>query len=75
MPVSEIFTLGWGDGEDGWQWYRILLAWKEEQMGECSLLLSNIFLRDGVEDKWDKSLVLGKGYSVQGAYHLLSYVA
>jgi len=41
-------------------------------MKECSLLLSNIFLQDEVENKWDWSLDPGKGYSVRGAYNLLS---
>lgn len=32
-------------------------------MRVCSLLLFNIFLLDGVDDNWDWSLDLGKGYS------------
>jgi len=31
------------------------------------------FLQDGLEDTWDWNLDPGKGYTVQGAYELLSY--
>jgi hypothetical protein len=54
VTVGEICTLGLGDGEDGSKWRRRLLAWKEEQIGECSML-TNIFLEDGVENKWLES--------------------
>ena len=51
VTIVEMYTLGLGDGEDGSKWQRRLLAWKEEQIGECSML-TDIFLEDGVKDKW-----------------------
>jgi len=44
-------SLGWTEGDDGWKRRRKLLVWEEEHMWECSLLLSSIFLQEGVEDK------------------------
>jgi hypothetical protein len=62
VTIVEMYTLGLGDGEDGSKWRRRLLAWKE-QIGECGML-TNIFLEDGVKDKWNWSLDPGIGYYV-----------
>ncbi len=45
-------------------------------MGEYCLLLSNIVLQDGLEDKWDWSVDLypGKGYFVRASYDSIYFV-
>jgi len=41
--------LRWG----GLEWRRRLFVWDEELWRECSELLSNIALQDGVSDYWE----------------------
>lgn len=45
VKVVEMWSLGWVESDDSWKRRRKLLVWEEEHMGECSLLLSSIFLR------------------------------
>lgn len=51
VKVVEMCSLGWAEDNDGWKWRHRLLVSEEEHMGECRLLLSSIFLQEGVEDK------------------------
>jgi len=44
--------LGWEDGGDAWQWRRRLWDWEEALVGECRLLLSNIFFQGTISDRW-----------------------
>jgi len=46
-------VLGWGVRGEVWKWWRRLLAWEEEHVGECCAFLFNMFLQDDVEDIWD----------------------
>jgi len=39
--VEDVWWLGWAVGGRGWEWRRRLLAWEEESVRECSMLLHN----------------------------------
>ena len=53
-------------------WRRRLLAWEEETVRECYVLLLNIVLQDTVDDTWRWLLDHIHGYSVRGAYRFLT---
>jgi len=53
-------------------WRRQLLAWEEESVRECSVLLLNIVLQDIVEDTRRWLLDPIHGYLVRGAYRFLT---
>jgi len=53
-------------------WRRHLIAWDEESVMECSILLDNTVLQDNVLDAWRWLLDPIHGYSVKGAYHFLT---
>jgi hypothetical protein len=55
-----------------WLWRRPLRAWKEEQLQECSLLLSNLVLQPQIADQWLWQYDLGGGYSVRSTYDLVT---
>ena len=52
ITVRDMFSMGWEDGGEGWQWRRRLWAWEEELVAECRVLLSNINLQDTTSDSW-----------------------
>jgi hypothetical protein len=52
-------------------WRRRLLAWEEESVRECSVLLLDIVLQDNVDDIWRWLLDPIHGYSVRMAYRFL----
>jgi len=64
-----------GVGGDVWNWRRRLLAWEEEQVGECCELLTSIVLQDGLDDKWLWKLNLSKSYTVNHAFQLIFYIS
>jgi len=70
--VDEMARLGWNVGGRAWEWRRRLLAWEEESVGECSVMLLNVVLHDIVHDTWRWLLDHIHGYSVRGAYHFLT---
>ncbi|CAJ2679133.1 unnamed protein product [Trifolium pratense] len=70
--VAEMFALGWGEGGEAWVWRRQLRAWEEEMLGECQSLLLNIFLQAHSFDRWQWRPDPDTGYSVRGAYQLLT---
>jgi hypothetical protein len=49
-----------------------LLAWEEESVRECYVLLHNIVLQDNVNDAWRWLLDPSNGYSVRGVYRFLT---
>jgi hypothetical protein len=49
-----------------------LLAWEEDSVRECSVLLSNIFLQENVNDKWRWLIDSIHGYTVKGSYRFLT---
>jgi len=72
--VEEMWSMGWGDGGEAWVWRRRLLAWEEESLRECTILLSNIVLQDDVIDSWRWLLDLTSGNTVKGAYRLFTTI-
>ncbi|XP_045798930.1 uncharacterized protein LOC123893051 [Trifolium pratense] len=62
-----MFALGWVR-----EWRRQLRAWEEEMLGECQSLLLNIFLQAHSTDRWQWRPDPATGYSVRGAYQLLT---
>jgi len=48
--VEDMWRLGWAIGSGGWEWWRRLLAWEEESVRECSVLLNNVVLQDNTHD-------------------------
>ena len=70
--MAEMAYLGWEIGGGAWVWRRRLFAWKEEELRECSLSLSNIILQEDTNDKWRLLLDPIHGYSVNGAYQYLT---
>jgi hypothetical protein len=55
-------------------WRRCLLAWVEESVTECSVLLHDIVLQDHLLDRWRWLLDPFTGYTVKGTYHFLTTV-
>jgi hypothetical protein len=53
-------------------WRRPLRALEEDQLGECRLLLYDVVLQPHVADHWVWRHDPEGGYSVRGAYHLLT---
>ncbi|CAJ2633140.1 unnamed protein product, partial [Trifolium pratense] len=72
FTMAEMFTLGWGLDGAAWVWRRQLRAWEEEMLGECQTLLSNISLQTHITDRWQWQPDHDTGYSVRGAYELLT---
>ncbi|MCI48383.1 receptor-like protein kinase ANXUR2, partial [Trifolium medium] len=70
--VAVVSDLGWGVGGAVWSWRRQLWAWEEEMLEECMTLLSDIVLQPNVVDQWVWRSDPGCGYSVRGAYDLLT---
>ncbi|GAU10877.1 hypothetical protein TSUD_425420, partial [Trifolium subterraneum] len=67
-----MFTLGWGVGGEAWVWRQPLRAWEEEMLGECQTLLLTVSLQDQFSDRWQWRPDLDRGYTVRGAYQLLT---
>jgi len=65
--------MGWMEGGRAWEWRRRLLAWEENSVRECSLLLHNIVLQENVADSWRWLLDLIHGYSVRDIYRFITH--
>ncbi|GAU28487.1 hypothetical protein TSUD_294900 [Trifolium subterraneum] len=70
--IAEMSALGWGAGGAAWVWRRQLWAWEEELVEECRVLLSDVVLQDDATNYWMWRPDPGDGYSVRGAYDLLT---
>lgn len=70
--VEEMAREGWGEGGRAWVWRRRMLAWEEESVRECLVLLHNIVLQDDVNDRWSWLIDPTHSYSVRDAYHLIT---
>jgi len=57
------------------RWRRRLLAWEEDSVRECSVLLNNIILQDHIQDLWRWMLDPIHGYSARGTYRFLTSTA
>ena len=66
--VEERARLGREEGGMAWVWRRQLLAWEEDSVRECILLLHNVVLQVNVFDKWRCLLDPLHDYSVREAY-------
>ncbi|PNX87656.1 cysteine-rich receptor-like protein kinase, partial [Trifolium pratense] len=74
-------TVGNGEDTDFWRhkWRRWgvgqhLYVWEEELHMECCAALDSIFLQNATPDLWRWLLDPNAGYSVHGAYHLLTHI-
>ncbi|WJX67068.1 hypothetical protein P8452_51564 [Trifolium repens] len=68
----EMRELGWGEGGAAWAWRRQLWAWEEELLGELKSVLVNSILQPDVLDRWVWQHDPDGGYSVRGAYKILT---
>ncbi|GAU26347.1 hypothetical protein TSUD_101800 [Trifolium subterraneum] len=66
-----LFRVGIDTGGEAWEWRRHLWAW-EEMLGECQVLLHDFILQAQLSDTWIWRLDPVSGYSVRGAYQLLT---
>ncbi|KAK2429612.1 hypothetical protein QL285_028036 [Trifolium repens] len=64
--------LGWGAEGAGWVWQRQLRGWEEEELKECQSLLLTRVLQDQSSDQWQWQPDPDMGYTVRGAYQLLT---
>ncbi|KEH35521.1 hypothetical protein MTR_3g093740 [Medicago truncatula] len=71
--VEEMWRLGWIEGGRVWVWRRRLLAWEEDSVRECSLLLHNVVLQENVTDTWRWLMDPSHGYSVRESYKFFSH--
>ncbi|GAU52005.1 hypothetical protein TSUD_418090 [Trifolium subterraneum] len=72
LSVADMRELGWEEGGMAWQWRRRLWVWEEEMLGECIGLLHTIVLQTNISDSWIWRYDIGGGYSVRGAYSVLT---
>lgn len=67
-----MFDLGWDEGGEAWKRRRRLWAWEEELLGECRLLLLTVVLQVSGNDLFMWLPDRGVGYTVRGAYCILT---
>ncbi|KAK2373370.1 hypothetical protein QL285_074404 [Trifolium repens] len=70
--MAEMFFAGWEVGGEAWVWRRQLRVWEEEMLGECQSLLLSITVQAQTPDVWRWQPDPDTGYSVRGAYQLLT---
>jgi len=70
VTLAEMFSFDMVQGVEGWRWRRRLWAWEEE----CRVLLLDVSLCHNVSDTWVWLPDPIGGYSVRGAYDLLTAV-
>ncbi|KAK2413211.1 hypothetical protein QL285_035944 [Trifolium repens] len=70
--VAEMSLMGWGAEGAGWVWRRQLRGWEEEELRECQSLLLTRVLQDQSSDQWQWQPDPDMGYTVRGAYQLLT---
>jgi hypothetical protein len=70
--VAEMFSLGWGVDGEAWVWRRQLRGWEDEELHECQTLLLTISVQDHSSDRWQWQPDPDRGYTVRGAYQLLT---
>jgi len=72
QTVEEMMRLGWEPGGGAWDWRRRLLAWEEESVRECYVMLHNVVLQASSTNTWWWLLDPIHGYTVRGTYHFLT---
>jgi hypothetical protein len=70
--VAEMFQSGWEGGGEAWVWRRQLWVWEEEMLRECQTLLLPFNVQDDTPDIWQWQPDPDTGYTVRGAYQLLT---
>ncbi|GAU26325.1 hypothetical protein TSUD_56230 [Trifolium subterraneum] len=70
--VAEMALLGWRVGGEAWVWRRQLRVWEDKMLRECQTLFLNITLPAQTSDRWQWQPDPEKGYTVWGAYQLLT---
>ena len=55
-----------------WRWRRRLWQWEEELLAKCRALFLDVSLNSDVSDSWVWLLDPSHGYTVRGAYSLLT---
>jgi hypothetical protein len=70
--VADMSALGWEAGGAAWAWSCPLCMWEEELLGECRNLISALVLQPDVAAQWQWRNDPGGGYTVRGAYTLLT---
>ena len=65
--------LGWEEKGNALGWRRRLLAWEEDSVRECVVLLNNVILQDNIQDFWRWMVDPIHGYSVHGTYRFLTF--
>jgi hypothetical protein len=53
-------------------WRRQLRGWEEEELQECQSLLLTLSVQDHSSDRWQWQPDHDRGYTVRGAYQLLT---
>ena len=70
--VAQMFGREWEVGDEAWRWRRRLWVWEEELLEECKNLLLSVVLQVDNNDAWCWILDPADGYTVSGAYMLLT---
>jgi hypothetical protein len=71
--LANMYRLGSGFHGNGWRWRRRLFALEEELWGECCGVLANVLLQVDPPDEWEWLPDINAGYSVSGAYQILTH--
>jgi hypothetical protein len=71
--VAEMFSSRWEAGGEAWVWRRQLWVWEEEMLRECQTLLLPFTVQVQSPDVWQWQPDPDAGYSVRGAYQLLTF--
>ena len=72
MTVANLFSVDSEQWGDLWRWRRNLWQWEEEMLMERRTLLLDVFLSPNVSDRWVWLPDPSDGYTVRGAYNLLT---
>ena len=73
--MAEKFSFGKGEDGEAWKWWHRLLAWEEDQVRECCVILTNVVLQPSTHDMWLWHLHSSHKYNVTSVYnYLLSLV-
>jgi hypothetical protein len=70
--VAEMCALGWEVGGEAWSWRRRLWVWEEDMVEECRVFLAHVLVQPNVSDRWQWDPDIHDGYTVRGAYHVLT---
>jgi len=72
LVVAQMFAWGWNEGGEAWKWRRRLWALEEVLVEECRNLLLYVMLQVDTEDSWRWTPDPVAGYTVSGAYRVLT---